>query len=141
MSILGIVAPIILQLGLLPRTMISHLSSLVTKTVDRIRRLEETTDIRVYGLKRNSRRLDSTVLSLHAAHGLHVHPSFDDPLQLWGESVEMLWRTVMGFQEKHPAWETLTCRLLVWRSIVGEEGSVVGEWARREVVQNLSIHE
>jgi hypothetical protein len=29
--------------------------------------------------------------------------------------------------------------LLVWRSIVGEKGSSVGEWARKEVIRNLSL--
>jgi nucleolar pre-ribosomal-associated protein 1 len=133
-STLGLTAPIILQLSLLPGTATTHLPSLVTKAVDHLKRFEKSTDINV--LSRKGSRQGSILVSLHAAHGLHDQPMLDDPLQLWGEWVEALWRATMTFENKHPAWDALTCRLLLWRAIVGEE-SIVGEWARKEVVRNL----
>jgi len=41
----------------------------------------------------------------------------------------------MTLEEKFAKWDALTSRLLQWRGIVGEDGSPVGEWARKEVVQ------
>jgi nucleolar pre-ribosomal-associated protein 1 len=57
---------------------------------------------------------------------------------LWGQSVELLWRVTMTVMDKNSmlsAWTALTPRLLLWRSLVGEERSAVGEWARRETVR------
>ena len=70
----------------------------------------------------------------HGALGLHEAPACDDHVQVWGDAVETLWRIAMTFETKISAWNTLTCRLLLWRAIVGEDASVVGEWARREVI-------
>lgn len=73
----------------------------------------------------------------HRAQTLHIVPE-RDPVLVWGESVERLWRVSMTLPRKSPSWDGLTSRLLVWRAIVGPEVSPVGEWARREVVRNLS---
>ena len=35
-------------------------------------------------------------------------------------------------------WDALTHRLLVWNAVKVGEQTVVGEWARQEVVQNLA---
>lgn len=70
----------------------------------------------------------------HSAFRLHEAPACDDHVQVWGDAVEALWRITMTFETKISAWDTLTCRLLLWRAMVGEDASVVGEWARREVI-------
>ncbi|KAJ7863151.1 ribosome 60S biogenesis N-terminal-domain-containing protein [Mycena olivaceomarginata] len=67
----------------------------------------------------------------HSGEDLHVVGDFD-PLLTWGKSVEYLWQAGLG-------WDVLTPRLLVWRSVFGEEGSAVGEWARILTVQSLRI--
>ena len=58
-------------------------------------------------------------------------------ISFWGYCVENLWRAAMSTDEASEAWGALTSRLLIWRAIVGDT-SQVGEWARREVVLNLS---
>lgn len=57
-------------------------------------------------------------------------------LSHWGFCVESLWRASMAVEEKISSWDVLTSRLLVWRAIAGE-ATEVGEWARKEVIQNL----
>jgi nucleolar pre-ribosomal-associated protein 1 len=41
----------------------------------------------------------------------------------------------MTLEEKFMKWDVLTSRLLQWRGIVGEDGSPIGEWARKEAVR------
>jgi nucleolar pre-ribosomal-associated protein 1 len=68
-------------------------------------------------------------------HGLHVQPQITDSLSVWGAIVEDLWRASMTLAEAPVKWDALTSRLLRWRGIVGEDGSPIGEWARKEAVQ------
>ena len=60
-----------------------------------------------------------------------------NPLSLWGFCVEGLWRASMSLNERASTWYALTNRLLAWRAIAGGT-TEVGEWARREVVRNIS---
>src|SRR5262245_51951653 len=97
------------------------------------------------------RRLESTIESSafpsdgkrspqpppHTAYTLHENHIEKCSVQMWGEIVEALWRVTMTMEDKPSTWGSLTSRLLVWRSMVGVEGSEIGEWARREVVRNL----
>ena len=53
--------------------------------------------------------------------------------------MEMLWRSAMTLEQKCPAWDLLTPKLLVWRMIVDEDGSQVGEWARIQVLKIVSV--
>ncbi|TDL17669.1 hypothetical protein BD410DRAFT_754176 [Rickenella mellea] len=76
----------------------------------------------------------------HGSYGLHQVTSTkgdDDLLRAWGDCVERLWQVAMVCNEKDAAWDALSCRLLVWRALVGEGGTEVGEWARKEVVRCL----
>ena len=74
----------------------------------------------------------------HSAQTLHLSPA-SVGLRTWGTCVEALWQVAMRLETKCAEWDMLTARLLLWRSLVGEEGSEVGEWARREVVKNLEV--
>lgn len=75
---------------------------------------------------------------LHGSLGLREPMHNDDDLvHVWGKGVEALWRVTMTFNEKLSNWDALTCRFLLWRAIVGEDASQVGEWARREVIRGL----
>lgn len=74
----------------------------------------------------------------HSGEDLHVVGDFD-PLLTWGKSVEYLWQASMTLPDPPAVWDVLTPRLLVWRSVFGEEGSAVGEWARILTVQSLRI--
>lgn len=59
-------------------------------------------------------------------------------LSIWGFCIENLWRASMCTDEKTASWDALTSRLLVWRALAGET-TQVGEWARGEMVRNLSL--
>lgn len=61
-----------------------------------------------------------------------------DPLWTWGKCVEGLWRVSMASLKKGAVWDALTCRLLLWRGIVGESRTLEGEWARCEVIRNMN---
>ncbi|KAF4602702.1 hypothetical protein EYR40_005919 [Pleurotus pulmonarius] len=138
LHILRTVAPVVLRLSLLPGTPLQKLPNLLKTCIDTLRVTEENTE--VHGLERIVVKAPST--SRDPPHpsaelfGLEELEDTDD-LHIWGEIVENLWRAGMTVRQLNGAWDALTCRLLVWRSIVGEEGSEVGGWARREVVANL----
>ena len=59
-----------------------------------------------------------------------------DELVLWGQCVEALWSATMKIGEGSTTWDALTTRLLIWRAYAGQK-SIVGEWARREVIRNM----
>ena len=60
-----------------------------------------------------------------------------NPLVLWGKVIVTLWRVVMGFDTKPTSWDGLTLRLVIWRCIAGDKGTLEGEWARQEAIRNL----
>ena len=74
----------------------------------------------------------------HRAHGLLGVPVTVERLGTWGATVEALWRVAMTLEgDGTHMWAMLTQRLVVWRALVGEEDSPVGEWARKQVVLAL----
>lgn len=109
---------------------------LLDQATDRLKLLEASAHI-PHVLDENPRLKQSRPLPPHRSHGLYEPYPVDNPLQLWGDSVEALWRVTMTFEEKSAAWDALSSRLVIWRAIVGEEVSAVGEWVRTEVVQNI----
>ncbi|KAG8902324.1 hypothetical protein FRB99_004632 [Tulasnella sp. 403] len=74
-------------------------------------------------------------------------PENDNSDQHWGAIVETLWRLSMSVndtREVAKAWDELTPRMLLWNFVKRRrylEGQTEddGEWARREVLRNLSI--
>ncbi|KAF7433677.1 hypothetical protein PC9H_005640 [Pleurotus ostreatus] len=139
LNVLRTIAPAVLRLSLLPGTPLQKLHSLLKASISSLQVVEENT--KVHGLERIVVKPASTLhdpphpsAELFDLDELHGN---DDDIRVWGEIVESLWRTGMTLQQPHEAWGALTSRLLVWRSIVGEEGSEVGGWARKEVVANL----
>lgn len=138
LNTLRTVAPVVLRLSLLPGTPLQKLHSLLKVSIGTLQVIEENT--KVHGLERIVVKAPSTSRDPpHPSAELFDLEELDDTddLRIWGEIVENLWRAGMTVQQPNGAWDALTCRLLVWRSIVGEEGSEVGGWARREVVANL----
>jgi nucleolar pre-ribosomal-associated protein 1 len=125
-----------LRLSLLPGPSAPHLSLLVDRLLQTLKHLEkETTPPVPYRKKHHA--AESQMPPLHGALRLFETPSGCNPVEVWGEGVEALWQITMTIERKSPAWDALTCRLLLWRAMVGEDGSTVGEWARKEVVRNL----
>ena len=128
-------SPVILRLSLLPGSPLSNLSTLLDHALRCLDKFE------------NEVKFCSTVpqtlptgflTSLHGSSGLHQPYSVQEPLLFWGLMVEMLWRSTMTVEQKCPAWDLLMPKLLVWRTIVGGEGSQVGEWARTQVLRMVA---
>ena len=129
-------SPVILRLSLLPGSPLNNLSTLLDRALHCLDKFE------------NDVKFCSTVsqtlptgfaTSLHGSSGLHQTYMVQDPLLLWGLMVEMLWRSTMTMEQKCPAWDLLMPKLLIWRTIVGGEGSQVGEWARTQVLKMVAI--
>jgi hypothetical protein len=58
--------------------------------------------------------------------------------ETWSNIVVQLWRVSMMLPNAGVAWESLTSRLLYWRSVSRQYGGV-GEWVRQQVVYSLSL--
>jgi nucleolar pre-ribosomal-associated protein 1 len=127
-GILHLVTRILLRLCLLPGERIPNIEELLTKIVqimpemvgDDLQLDEET-------------KMEPQIP--HTAFRLHEKES-PNSARAWGETIEGLWRVSMTLDNKIPAWDYLTARLLFWRSVQKEE-SLIGEWARQEVVRAL----
>lgn len=74
----------------------------------------------------------------HSGQDLFKSVGDEDVLWWYGQCVETLWRVTMSSPEPSSQWADLTHKLLVWRAHAGSEHSMLGEWARREVVRNLA---
>lgn len=136
MAIFTLMVPVALRLSLCPGLPCRHLVSLVNRLLIFLKRFEKQTELPV-SYRMDVYRARSPLSPPHGALGLHDTPSCDDRVQMWGYAVEALWRMTMTFETKTSTWDALTCRLLLWRAIVGEDASAIGEWARREVVRIL----
>jgi nucleolar pre-ribosomal-associated protein 1 len=133
-----------LRLSLLPGVAIPRLPNLVTVTMDGLKRLESELEDpeleypEIPTLMVHYHDMTDSDAPPYRSRGLHQPPVYKHQLHAWVCSVEALvWRVVIRLEEKHPAWDGLTCRLLLWRSIVGGERHPTGEWVHREVVKNL----
>lgn len=111
-----------------------HLSQVLTTAVGILEQLELRID---FGKSSHINGPASPSTPPHHGHGLHIQPQIVDPLPVWGSIVEDLWRASMTLEEKFMKWDVLTSRLLQWRGIVGEDGSPIGEWARKEAIQRF----
>lgn len=109
-----------------------HLSQVLMTAISILEQLEPSIDF-----SKSSHINEPAIPSTppYHGHGLHIQPQIVDPLPIWGGIVEDLWRASMTLEEKFMKWDVLTSRLLQWRGIVGEDGSPIGEWARKEAVQ------
>jgi len=146
MAILQQGAAVTLRLSLIPETPRHSLHGVLSCAVAYLQHLEHA--IHLCGHHRSLRQpveYDNPhphALPPHRAQGLLDAPPPADPLQTWGEVVEVLWRVAMSLDDDGThAWAMLTRRLLVWRALVGEEACGVGEWARKEVVLALRLAE
>ena len=128
--------PVILRLSLLPGSPLKNLSALLDHALHCLDKFENE----VKFCSTVPQTLPTgTLTALHGSSGLHQPYSVQDPLLFWGLMVEILWRSTMTMERKCPAWDLLMPKLLVWRTIVGGEGSQVGEWARTQVLKIVAI--
>jgi nucleolar pre-ribosomal-associated protein 1 len=135
-------SPVILRLSLLPGSPINNLSTLLDHALRCLDKFEN--EVKFCSTVPQQTLPTTTTAgfltsSLHGSSGLHQPYSVQDPLFFWGLMVEVLWRSTMTVEQKCPAWDLLMPKLLVWRTIVGGEGSRVGEWARTQVLRIVAI--
>ncbi|KAF8185167.1 ribosome 60S biogenesis N-terminal-domain-containing protein [Pholiota molesta] len=142
--------PVVLRLALLNGTASRDLPSLLDLAVGRLEQLESTIELDLQSLS-SSISDDSLVLLPSAPHrSLTLHQRLQKPTSASSQRkmlmsiTEMLWRASMTLDWKSAAWEKLSPRLLLWRSVspVQEIGPAIdtspGEWARKEAVVNAS---
>ncbi|KAI0717490.1 hypothetical protein C8T65DRAFT_111220 [Cerioporus squamosus] len=133
--------PVLLRVSLLPGTPPTHTPALLARSLHWLTELEKDVPIPTSGTVTppfQPEGEDKPPIALHRSQHLFDAPPAPS-IQAWGERVEALWRVSMAWPERTQTWDAITSRLLMWRSIVGEEGSPLGEWARREVVGNLRV--
>ena len=140
MTILHQCAVVALRLSTIPDVPGHPLLGVLARAAESLYHLESA--IHLHQLQQPIERNSPTLaLPPHRAQGLLGVLTTVEPLRAWGEIVEALWRagTALEYASGTHTWAMLTRRLLVWRALVGEEGSQVGEWARKEVV--LALHD
>jgi nucleolar pre-ribosomal-associated protein 1 len=142
--------PVILRLALLNGPVLAALPSLLDRSVDCLEKLESSMQFNFSSPSVSTTDQDINLIPCppHRSHSIHQrlssvqNASQTEPYsqQLFGILLEMLWRASMSLDGKCAAWEKLTPRMLLWRSIIPQNtGShfEVAEWARREVVANI----
>lgn len=141
MAILQQSAAVTLRLSLIPGIPGHALYGVLLRTAEYLQHLEPAIHLcRLrHPVERNPHALPPPP---HRGQGLHDVPKTEEPLWSWGEIVERLWRAAMslgddGTRAHVHVWAMLTSRLVVWRALVGEEATRVGEWARKEGVLAL----
>ncbi|KAI0666153.1 ribosome 60S biogenesis N-terminal-domain-containing protein [Trametes maxima] len=131
--------PVTLRLALLPGRPASHIAASLARCVRCLEEMEVEVAIPTSGhlsARLQAEPSETAFVKLH--HSQHL---FDPPpapsIEQWGECVEALWRVAMASPHKTVEWDALSSLLLLWRSIAGSSRTPVGEWARREVLENL----
>lgn len=142
MAVLQQGAAVALRLSLIPGTPDHSLRGVLSRAAEYLHHLEPTIHLRRlrHPVEQTPHAL-ALPLPPHRARGLHDVPTTDELLRSWGETVETLWRvaaSVDGDGMYVQVWVMLTTRLVVWRALVGEEASRVGEWARKML---LTLHD
>ncbi|KAF7984362.1 hypothetical protein HWV62_15393 [Athelia sp. TMB] len=136
-TIFPYVADVALRLSLLSGISQRHLGPLVNRLLEALKSFEPKIQLAEPYQRPHQATVPGDCM-LHGSFGLHeTSQGEEDLLHVWGKGVETLWRVTMNFTEKSAAWDVLSCRLLLWRALVGEEGSQVGEWERKEIIRAL----
>ena len=130
-GILCQLAMLVLRLGLIRGVPKHHLHPVLGNAVVYLKRLEPGIQFRG-----QSRSIPMSIREPssppHRGQGLRTIPTITNSFLAWGKIVEAFWRVSMALDHRTPAWETLTSKLLMWRGTVGEHGSPIGEWVRKE---------
>ncbi|THV01983.1 hypothetical protein K435DRAFT_717738 [Dendrothele bispora CBS 962.96] len=140
LSMLHLASGVLLRLSLLPGKPILDIDRLMTRVVQMIPDPElddlasKSSQVRLELDNKTTTTANSS--PPHGAFGLH-EKEVVNPERSWGETIERLWRVSMISERKSMAWDYLTARLLVWRAVVGQDHSPIGEWARRQAVHAL----
>lgn len=142
---LSVASPILLRLSTLSSN--TEVTALLNDAVPWLERIEPAVDARANQLSSTGRADSLQPPHLRLPTSTRTDPSGNDEVSehTWGQIVESLWRASMasdGLAGAKP-WDALTSRMLVWnglkrRSDAGRLADDPCEWARREVLKNLS---
>lgn len=105
---------------------------LIQRLVDCLKDLEASVTVPPTSISSYPFKLNPHPVCLHRSHDIHDAPNFV-PLQVWGGSVEVLWRILMSLKDASSMWGIVTSRMLVWRMITGATDDDA-EWTRVQVV-------
>jgi nucleolar pre-ribosomal-associated protein 1 len=132
---------VILRLNLVPGLTATPIQGAIVLASSKLQVLEATLDLSTASSSAMALHLKSDEAFLppipHTPHA--VESSDGNEFLKWGACVEALWRSCMELETKSAAWDALSTRMLLWRSIVGPQGSSAGEWARRQVVAIIGV--
>lgn len=142
-ELLSITSRILLRLSLLPGPTVPNFGILMAKVLALLQSFEHNLDISHFDhtldLPPQAGVINTGSHTSYTSISATTIPA--DPVRIWGRAVEDQWRSVMRmntFEGQADAWGALSARTLLWRSIVGREGSDVGEWVRREVLEGIN---
>lgn len=122
-------------------------TALLNDAVFWLQHVEPTVDVRDNQSPSTTSTGDLKPPHLRLPTSTRADPSTDHDVseQTWGQIVESLWRASMASDSLADAkpWDALTSRMLVWNGLKRRSGAGVladdaCEWARREVLKNLS---
>lgn len=132
--------PVILRLASLNAPTLSDLPALLELAVKCVERFEIDLELCPTSSSTSTVELE-TPSAPHRSLTLHQRPKITSSGQLL-LMVQMLWRVSMSVERKCAAWDKLTPRVILGRSIYGPQSSVIvidaAEWARKQAVSYIS---
>lgn len=133
LAVLRLKSRIVVKLSLLPGPAIPAFEVLLSQCIVGLRYVEKNLVLPEF-----SSSIQSPPRRRHTSYSSREE-STPDAHDLWGEAVVGLWRASMTTGGSQGAWDELTPRILIWSMLVeGEDQSA--EWARREVVRNVTTN-
>jgi nucleolar pre-ribosomal-associated protein 1 len=134
-AMLRLKSRIVMKLSLLPGPAVPTLNSLLSHCLVGLRHLEKDLILPVLPITPEM----SSSLPRHTSSSVREGHTSDSHLdvEVWGEVVVSLWRASMASGSARRVWDELTPRILVWNLLI-DGGDQVAEWARKEVVWNMT---
>ncbi|KAJ7069818.1 ribosome 60S biogenesis N-terminal-domain-containing protein [Mycena amicta] len=131
-DIASLASSVTLRLCSLPGPVPAALGDLLSACLKATQVLEAQLDIPSYRTTLRPSSITEKTVPLPPYRGADLAVADErDALVRWGRAVEDLWQSVMRLPDRVIIWDALMCRLLVWRTVVGEDGSPNGEWTRQ----------
>ncbi|KZT67038.1 hypothetical protein DAEQUDRAFT_694819 [Daedalea quercina L-15889] len=140
-SVFPYATDVLLRIALLPGLHAVHINCLIPPCLKWLQKMEVDIHVASTEPPLSGGRRSHNQSPPYSSRELFDH-DHDDNVQEWGECVERLWRACMAQDNGIAGWDAFTHRLLVWNAMKATGtggGSVVGDWARREVVKSLSF--
>jgi len=140
-NVYAYIVRVVLRLSIVPTVSSSQMNALIQSCVQYLAILETGLQVPESALEVPGYLKKRATTSAPYRSTSLWNPAEARGLHLWGECIESLWSAAMRLEDVCSDWDALTARLLIWRALVGHRTSEVGEWARREVLDNMSTDE